>query len=705
MKRYTLDETRGDIAYEVDGDKLILRVSPHFMGSLPTDNYYLITTGDDTVPSDYNVFSAKRVMEEVGKSKSYWELTEAGILTPVGDYPVVSKSDVVAYAKASPVATAQVASTSTFGLVKVAVDDALVVKGGVISINKKALNGFDVNQLEEYLNNHGYVSSMTTLKGYEIAKEYQPIAESDTIVSALGKLERGVRDIQDDYVTIGTDQTIIGQKTFEKTIVGNSDVVAYATGSPIATTPVASTSTFGLVKVANDGVLVIKDGILSVNSSSVGLNEAHLKAYLTANEYATQTWVTNRGYLTSSALSGYATTSYVDGELSKYVTTKTFTSTLSGYVTTGTLESALGNYVTMWSYQTITGQKTFTKTIIGNADVVAYAKTSPVATAPVASTSTFGLVKVGSGVSVSGGVISVSGTGGGGVIESVSASIGSGVNNPSVSVTTGGTPTARTIAFYFNGLVGKQGNSVGSVSGNFNSASGATSTYTLYDTNGTRLGQFSVRNGNDGANKSLYSSYFDSAGGLNLVGDTPTLRLNNTNAGHKTNAWMINNAYGGFCGFYNSTNGTSNPCAQISTNGMYSQSSDERLKEVVEYVDGGVLDKIGHIKVFRFRWKYMTGGGTEYGLGAMSVRDVFPELTTRSSGIDPRIGDYSYSLSYGMAGAVIAVGGLKELYEKHKRLENEVRSLRHWMETKDRQVRLLMDEVAALSERLKGGGA
>lgn len=484
-------------------------------------------------------------------------------------------------------------------------------------------------------------------------------------------------------------------------VFAERDVVAYAKASPVATAPVASTSTFGLVKVGRG--ISVSGGVISVSNAG-GLDEAHLKAYLTANEYATQTWVTNRGYLTSSSLDGYATTSYVDGKLANYVTTETFTSTLSGYVTTGTLTSALNNYVTIGTAQTITGQKTFAETIIGNADVVAYAKTSPVATTPVASTSTYGLVKVGSGISVSGGVISVSGTGGG-VIESVSASIGSGVNNPSVSVTTGGTPTARTIAFYFNGLVGKQGNGVGSVSGNFNSASGATSTYTLYDTNGTRLGQFSVRNGNDGANKSLYSSYFDSAGGLNLVGDTPTLRLNNTNAGHKTNAWMINNAYGGFCGFYNSTNGTSNPCAQISTNGMYSQSSDERLKEVVEYVDGGVLDKIGHIKVFRFRWKYMTGGGTEYGLGAMSVRDVFPELTTRSSGIDPRIGDYSYSLSYGMAGAVIAVGGLKELYEKHKRLENEVRSLRHWMETKDRQVRLLMDEVAALSERLKGGGA
>ena len=68
MKRYTLDENRGDIIYEVDGDMLILRISPHFVSSISHDNYYMIKTGDDTVASDYNMFSAKRTLEEIGRS-------------------------------------------------------------------------------------------------------------------------------------------------------------------------------------------------------------------------------------------------------------------------------------------------------------------------------------------------------------------------------------------------------------------------------------------------------------------------------------------------------------------------------------------------------------------------------------------------------------------------------------------------------------
>ena len=75
MKRYTLDENRGDIIYEVDGDMLILRISPHFVSSISHDNYYMIKTGDDTVASDYNVFSAKRTLEEIGRSgKQYWKI-------------------------------------------------------------------------------------------------------------------------------------------------------------------------------------------------------------------------------------------------------------------------------------------------------------------------------------------------------------------------------------------------------------------------------------------------------------------------------------------------------------------------------------------------------------------------------------------------------------------------------------------------------
>ena len=45
-----------------------------------------------------------------------------------------------------------------------------------------------------------------------------------------------------------------------------------------------------------------------------GIDEEELAQYLTNNGYATQQWVTNRGYLTSSALNGYATQSWVNSK-------------------------------------------------------------------------------------------------------------------------------------------------------------------------------------------------------------------------------------------------------------------------------------------------------------------------------------------------------------------------------------------------------
>ena len=112
MERYTLDENRGDIIYEVDGDMLILRISPHFVSSISHDNYYMIKTGDDTVASDYNVFSAKRTLEEIGRSgKQYWKIVEKDgtkYLTTTDYYDVVSEGDVVAYATTNPVANTPV---------------------------------------------------------------------------------------------------------------------------------------------------------------------------------------------------------------------------------------------------------------------------------------------------------------------------------------------------------------------------------------------------------------------------------------------------------------------------------------------------------------------------------------------------------------------------------------------------------------------
>ena len=68
------------------------------------------------------------------------------------------------------------------------------------------------------------------------------------------------------------------------------------------------------------------------------------------------------------------------------------------------------NGVTLDTEQIITGQKTFTKDIIGQADVIAYSTGEHDITLPIASTGALGTIKIGEGLNISeDGTVSVSG--------------------------------------------------------------------------------------------------------------------------------------------------------------------------------------------------------------------------------------------------------------------------------------------------------
>ena len=222
-----------------------------------------------------------------GVGTSYWQLIttdadgnalaeEDQYLVPVGAYPVVSLSDIVAYATTNPVANTPVTGYDTFGLVKIASGNGLIVTDGVLSIDPSAVGGLDEEALALYLTSNKYVKedTLTTkgylmlsspLTGYVIADAYTAISPTDTVLTAIGKLERRF----DGYVDLTTDQTIGGVKTFTETIFGNKDVVAYATSSAVATTPVASKSSFGLVKIGDN--ITVVDGVISAVAQQSGV--------------------------------------------------------------------------------------------------------------------------------------------------------------------------------------------------------------------------------------------------------------------------------------------------------------------------------------------------------------------------------------------------------------------------------------------------
>ena len=163
------------------------------------------------------------------------------------------------------------------------------------------------------------------------------LAESDDLATILsGKANKattlagyGITDaytkshIDSNFVTIGSKQEITGEKDFVGGLKVNGGLVEYnATlktwvfnGDLLVTGGMAAFSNISGFKplTITDAVLIddrtIKrnaDGLLyAVAQETDGINEEQLADYLTTNGYATQDWVTGRGYITSSALSGY----------------------------------------------------------------------------------------------------------------------------------------------------------------------------------------------------------------------------------------------------------------------------------------------------------------------------------------------------------------------------------------------------------------
>ncbi len=731
-----------------------------------------------------------------GGGTSYWQLVttdadgnalaeEDQYLVPVGAYPVVSLSDIVAYATTNPAANTPVTGYDTFGLVKIASGNGLIVTGGVLSIDSSAVGGLDEEALalyltlnkyvkEEMLTTKGYLMLSSPLTGYVIADAYTAISPTDTVLTAIGKLERRL----DGYVDLTTDQAIGGVKTFTETIFGNKDVVCYATDSAVATTPVASTTTFGLVKIGEN--ITVVDGVISAVAQQSGVQFTPGTALeLTANSVlnvkfgttGTTACAGNDSRLSDTRVcpysltwSGYGSGSY-NGAASKSLYIPYCTSDLtndSGYIKDGngnftTLSGSgdsskylAGNgqfytiaaseisfpygYVTLSTSQTITAQKTFkagmitgdtsgvylqfstgngivgynagsvsyiylnyqstldytrvtnTNTVETTGDIVAYAVSSAVASTPVASSSTFGLVKIGSGISVSGGVISVSGTSSGGAGTTVSW--GSG-NSNYYGLNVGG--TSKNVSLY--GHTHSEYASSSHTHSLSRSTSGSGNVVTNVTVSGLTV---TVTYGSVSSDGSSTASALASTVSASDCVITKNSRNSGTAlclpGGNSLEGWR-NGGYGPLYLNYYSSNDVYVHSTAIS--------SDMRLKNLIRYASG-VLNLLRSLTPIYYTLKADPIQQVRIGLSAQQVQALIPEAV--------RLADDGYlCLDYTAIHTLFAIGGLKELYSLHLRLANEVRSGAHWRLTKDEQIRHLQRECAELRVRIneleKGGAA
>lgn len=239
---------------------------------------YLIKVGDLTVPTDDNIFSAARTLQEIQKN-SLWELVtkaldgsdlpeEQQYLTPLFGRNIVVTGDVIAFADGGEYASGlPVADFDTFGLFKAKREGGLLfdaTEGWYVNPDYAGGGGgLDIDQLQKYLNDNGYLKLSSQLTGYTKPESYSPIAATDTILSAIGKLERNF----DNYVDLTTNQTIGGVKTFNETLLSKKDVIAYADGGEYASgLPVADQYTYGLVKVDGTTVRINASGQLEADA-------------------------------------------------------------------------------------------------------------------------------------------------------------------------------------------------------------------------------------------------------------------------------------------------------------------------------------------------------------------------------------------------------------------------------------------------------
>ena len=361
----------------------------------------------------------------------YWELVTAQedgtvleesqyYLRPISGKHVIVPGDVVAFADGGEYASGlPVADFDTFGLFKAKQSGGLLFdanEGWYVDPEYAGGGGIDEEQLSQYLtdNNYitvdyltkqGYLTLSSPLTGYTKPDAYSPIAATDTILSAIGKLERNFGN----YVDLTTNQTIGGVKTFNETILSKKDVIAYADGGEYASgLPVADQYTYGLVKVDGTTVRINASGQLEADAGGgidfeVGTGLQMSSSSVLSVKYGTTAGTACQGNDTrlsdarrnpyALSWSGYSTGSY-DGSAAKSLTIPNNTNQLTngaGFIVDGNenftslqgsgnrsqylagnggfytishseIDGLSSNYVTLSTTQNISGQKTYTNT-------------------------------------------------------------------------------------------------------------------------------------------------------------------------------------------------------------------------------------------------------------------------------------------------------------------------------------------------------
>ena len=128
--------------------------------------------------------------------------------------------------------------------------------------------------------------------------------------------------------------------------------------------------------------------------------------------------------------------------------------------------------------------------------------------------------------------------------------------------------------------------------------------------------------------------------------------------------------------------------AKIDNTGTFSKVSDIRLKSVTKHKTN-IVESLNNIDVIYY--KFIGNDKNRIGVNAQQIQDFLPELVSQFD-YDDDLGFAPLSVDYATLGAVVAIGGCKELYAKYKAQQQTIDDLQSKLD-------LLIQEV----EKMKGG--
>lgn len=392
---YHIDEENSELAFEVrEGNKLVIKIKSNiFSDSL---ELYLIKVGDNTEPTDKNVFSSLRVLKEIENlhdtilkeinsvTSGFWELKQDS----QGNEYIATKYNVLTEG-----------GLTTYGLGKQklgTIYDGLPIDNDTIY--------WEEVEGSRVLKAKGFGGGST---GLDETKLWNVLGTPGDQQIDYSHLRSAFSQFSNEFVTINTEQEITALKHFTAGLsVGESNKKIYEENGVVyidADVAVTGAMTFYasagrtvstiMDAVAVDGITIKKENnvlkavagagssfdenaMWSALSGSSGnqINKSHLITAL--DGYATQNWVIEN-YATKSELSAVSNKlndflegSDTDNIINKWKELEAF---LSGMAETDNLAEILktkadrsyvdSTFVTLSTKQTITGEKTFSSVL------------------------------------------------------------------------------------------------------------------------------------------------------------------------------------------------------------------------------------------------------------------------------------------------------------------------------------------------------